>query len=298
MGLFDSLDPSSWLSSLGSGISDLFSGSTPTSLPSDAASAISSLPGAGDVATAGALPSFDYSALLGGATPDGGVAGPSPALANLPSLNTPSPIGQPTSLDSFASSTAMPGASNVSNLGIPAEGIKGLTSPPAAGAGSFLSQYGKYALPAAAVGMAALKSNQPLPGVAGMKSDVAALRGAAPGLMAPLTSGAPLPGAVGQSLMASRDAQIASIRSNFARMGMSGSSMEEASIAAANQQYAAQTFSQAQSLYSTGLQTLNQADSVNSQIIALGLQQDAELTNALASVAGGFASGAAKSLFS
>jgi hypothetical protein len=298
MGLFDSLDPSSWLSSLGSGISDLFSGSTPTSLPSDAASAVSSLPGAGDVATAGALPSFDYSALLGGATPDGGVAGPSPALANLPSLNTPSPIGQPTSLDSFASSTATPGVSNVSNLGIPAEGIKGLTSPQATGAGSFLSQYGKYALPAAAVGMAALKSNQPLPGVAGMKSDVAALRGAAPGLMAPLTSGAPLPGAVGQSLMASRDAQIASIRGNFARMGMSGSSMEEASIAAANQQYAAQTFSQAQSLYSTGLQTLNQADTVNSQIIGLGLQQDAELTNALASVAGGFASGAAKSLFS
>jgi len=298
MGLFDSLDPSSWLSSLGSGISDLFSGSTPTSLPSDAASAISSLPGAGDVATAGALPSFDYSALLGSATRDGGFPGPSPALADLPSLNTPSPIGQPTSLDSFASSTAMPGASNVSNLGIPSEGIKGLTSPPATGAGSFLSQYGKYALPAAAVGMAALKSNQPLPGVAGMKSDVATLRGAAPGLMAPLTSGAPLPGAVGQSLMASRDAQIASIRSNFARMGMSGSSMEEASIAAANQQYAAQTFSQAQGLYTTGLQTLNQADSVNGQIIALGLQQDAELTNALASVAGGFASGAAKSLFS
>jgi len=79
---------------------------------------------------------------------------------------------------------------------------------------------------------------------------------------------------------------------------MSGSSMEEASIAAANQQYAAQTFSQAQSLYSTGLQTINQADTVNNQIIALGLQQDAELTNALASVAGGFASGAAKSLFS
>jgi len=297
MGLFDSLDPSSWLSSLGSGISDLFSGSTPTSLPSDAASAISSLPGAGDVATAGALPSFDYSALLGGATPDGGVAGPSPALANLPSLNTPSPIGQPTSLDSFASSTAMPGVANVATH-IPSEVLKGLTSPPGGGAGSFLSQYGKYALPAAAVGMAALKSNQPLPGVAGMKSDVAALRGAAPGLMAPLTSGAPLPGAVGQSLMASRDAQIASIRSNFARMGMSGSSMEEASIAAANQQYAAQTFSQAQGLYTTGLQTLNQADSVNGQIIALGLQQDAELTNALASVAGGFASGAAKSLFS
>jgi len=298
MGLFDSLDPSSWLSSLGSGISDLFSGSTPTSLPSDAASAISSLPGAGDVATASALPSFDYSALLGGATPDGGVAGPSPALANLPSLNTPSPIGQPTDLDSLAGSTAMPGAATVSNTRIPLEGFKGLTSPPGGGAGSFLSQYSKYALPAAAVGMAALKSNQPLPGVAGMKSDVAALRGAAPGLMAPLTSGAPLPGAVGQSLMASRDAQIASIRSNFARMGMSGSSMEEASIAAANQQYAAQTFSQAQSLYSTGLQTLNQADTVNNQIIALGLQQDAELTNALASVAGGFASGAAKSLFS
>jgi len=297
MGLFDSLDPSSWLSSLGSGISDLFSGSTPTSLPSDAASAISSLPGAGDVATAGALPSFDYSALLGGATPDGGVAGPSPALAGLSSLNTPSPIGQPTSLDSFASSTAMPGVANVATH-IPSEVLKGLTSPPGGGAGSFLSQYGKYALPAAAVGMAALKSNQPLPGVAGMKSDVAALRGAAPGLMAPLTSGAPLPGAVGQSLMASRDAQIASIRSNFARMGMSGSSMEEASIAAANQQYAAQTFSQAQGLYTTGLQTLNQADSVNGQIIALGLQQDAELTNALASVAGGFASGAAKSLFS
>ena len=297
MGLFDSLDPSSWLSSLGSGISDLFSGSTPTSLPSDAASAISSLPGAGDVATAGALPSFDYSALLGGATPDGGVAGPSPALAGLSSLNTPSPIGQPTSLDSFASSTAMPGVANVATH-IPSEVLKGLTSPPGGGAGSFLSQYGKYALPAAAVGMAALKSNQPLPGVAGMKSDVATLRGAAPGLMAPLTSGAPLPGAVGQSLMASRDAQIASIRSNFARMGMSGSSMEEASIAAANQQYAAQTFSQAQGLYTTGLQTLNQADSVNGQIIALGLQQDAELTNALASVAGGFASGAAKSLFS
>ena len=152
-------------------------------------------------------------------------------------------------------------------------------------------------LPIAGVGLAALKSAQPLPGAAALKQDAATLRGQAPGLMAPLTSGAPLPGALGQNLMASRDAQIAGIQSNFARMGLSGSSMEQASIAAANQQYAQQTFSQAQTLYNTGLSTLNQADAVNSQIISLGLQQDQELTNALAMVAGGFASGAGKSLF-
>ncbi len=278
----------------GAGIGDFFS------------SLFSGATDAGGVVGGNAGGAIDYTSLaantLGGATDTGGYT-PAPISAGSSSFpNIAGLVGNSSPLDTTGTGVNSPG-----NVGAP--GLNGL---PGGGGGKggavdasglwgktedFASKYGKFAIPAGAVGLAALKSGQGLPGVNTLKQDASTLRSAAPGLMAPLTTGAPLPGALGQDLMSSRDAQIAAIQSNFSRMGLSGSSMEQASINSARQQYATQTFQQAQSLYNTGLQTIGQADQLNSSIISLGLQQDQELTQALAAVAGGFAYGAAKNIF-
>lgn len=170
------------------------------------------------------------------------------------------------------------------------------TSGGSSGIGGFLKNNASWLLPAGGLGVAALKSQQTLPGTATLKANAAALSGAAQPLMDPLLKGTALPGNAQGGLDAAAASLTASIRSQHANSGTSGSSMEAQELAQVPLMMQQQQLAEAKSLYDVGLKTMGMADDATQQIIKNTLQQDTNLTNALARVAASMAPTALKDL--
>lgn len=148
-----------------------------------------------------------------------------------------------------------------------------------------------WLLPAGAVGMAALQGNQPIAGEKQLK-ELAAQAAGVGKLSNTLQTGQLPPGAEGLVQNALNDT-IAGIRSNYANMGLSGSSMEAQDIAAAQSRAAAQRFQLASAITTQGLDAAGLSANIYAQIAQLQLGQDSELSNALAALSqsGGYFGG-------
>jgi hypothetical protein len=164
------------------------------------------------------------------------------------------------------------------------------------GFGDVLKNNANWLVPAGMLGATALKSQQQIPGLNQLKSNAAQMAGQAGPLMDPLLRGGALPSGAEAGLAQGKAAMEASIRSQYAKMGLSGSTMEAQALAAIPGQIQAQKFQMATSLYQQGLATLGVSDAETQNIMKLQLGQDQQLTDALARIAAATSSVALKDL--
>lgn len=103
-----------------------------------------------------------------------------------------------------------------------------------------------------------------------------------------LQSGTLPPGAA-EAVQSATNAAKATVRSNYANLGLTGSTMESQALNMVDQNAAAQTFSIANQLMSEGANFTNMSDQIYQNILNETLQQDTAFQQALASFSGGLA---------
>src|SRR5271157_24923 len=144
-------------------------------------------------------------------------------------------------------------------------------------------------LAAAPVALQALRGTQPYKGETQLQQSAAQLGQQGTQLQNYLQTGTLPPGAQAAINQATASAQAA-IRSQYAAMGMSGSSAEAQDLAAAQQQGAAQGTNMAMQLLNSGIQSSQMSDQLYQDIMNQSMQQDQDLSAAIgnfASMAGG-----------
>jgi len=159
------------------------------------------------------------------------------------------------------------------------------------GGGSMLGGILKTAIGAAPLAVDLLRGNQPVSGQAQIGTSAAQLSAQGTQLQSYLQTGTLPPGAqasINQAVAASQ----ASIRSQYASMGMSGSSAEAQDLANAQTAGVSQATTMAQSLLSTGLQESQMSDQLYQDIMNQALQQDNQLSSAIGTFATAAASAA------
>ena len=165
----------------------------------------------------------------------------------------------------------------------------------ALGGSSALKSWGPLALAGAGMGYNLLKGNAALPQSAQLtalaKQDSA--QGAQ--LQSYLTSGT-LPPGVQSGLTAAAQSAEASIRSQYATRGQSGSSAEAQDIARMHQSVMANGASIASGLMQQGISESNMAQSIYAQLMQAQVQQDAALSQSIAGFSGALASSGLKNL--
>src|SRR5581483_1957192 len=234
--------------------------------------------GAGDV---GAAVSSNLPGSVGaGAAAPGG-------LSAATGFTTPNPV---TAAGSFGAEglTGPASTAGLTPTSVPGFSTGGATAAPAAnqnraGLGGLTKD-----LPLLLAGANLLKGNQ-LPPQFGALS-ASAQRQAAQGqqLEGYLASGT-LPPGMQASLNAAQDAASASIRSEYASRGMSGSSAEAQDIASLGQRVQAQGEQLALQLFSQGVSETQASDALYQQLMSVQMQQDQNLSNAVGKLASSFA---------
>ena len=175
-----------------------------------------------------------------------------------------------------------------------APSLFGATAPavaPAAGAGGILGT-GLSPLSAAGLGLGvggiaydAIKGNQPLAGEKALQGQATALQNQGSTMEGYLNSGT-LPPGLQQSLTSASDAAVASIKSQYASRGMSGSSAEQQDIQSVSDTAVTQGAQIAMNLYSQGVAETGMADEIYTQLMQTALQQDQALGQAVGNFAG------------
>ena len=161
----------------------------------------------------------------------------------------------------------------------------------ASGIGSFLGKNANWLLPAGLLGYEALKSSEGLGNIPGYNQlDATASQLSAQGQqLAGYLQNGTLPPGVQQSLdQAAKQAQ-ATIRSQYAARGMSGSSAEATDLANAQQTVNSQGTQIAMQLLQQGVNETNLSSQLYAQIMSANLQNDNQLGNALTTLAAGAA---------
>ena len=165
---------------------------------------------------------------------------------------------------------------------------KFLADPGLKTGGDALSSNANWLAPAALIGYQGLKANAGLSGVPGygaLSSTAAQLGAQGQQLQNYLTSGT-LPPGVQQSLTQAGSAAKAAIRSQYASHGMSGSSAEQADLAAVDQTIVTKGVGIATTLLTQGVSESNLSAQLYSKILSANLQNDAALGTALSTLAG------------
>jgi hypothetical protein len=240
--------------------------------------------GLGSASTGGTL-----SGAVGGGTPAAGgsalasggstLGGATTGLAGTPATGPANVIG----------GTAATNALNAANPIQAALNGVGQTLAPA---GSFLKSNASWLLPAGALGYDALKSEQGLgniPGYNQLNTEAGQLASQGSQLQNYLQTGT-LPPGVSQSLNQAATAATASIKSQYAARGMSGSSAEAADLANVQSTVAGQGAQIAIQLLNQGVSESNLSATLYGQIMNANITQDNQLGTALTA----FASAAAK----
>ena len=170
-----------------------------------------------------------------------------------------------------------------------ATGAAGASSGFLGKAGDFLSQHaGSWLLPAGVIGYDALKANQGInniPGAKQLSNEAAALAGQGQSLQSYLQTGT-LPPGVQQSIDQAKTAAVASIKSQYASRGMSGSSAEAQDVAAASERAATSGAQIAQQLLQSGISETQLSSQIYSQLLDANIKNDNLLGGALATLAG------------
>jgi hypothetical protein len=159
------------------------------------------------------------------------------------------------------------------------------------GIGHFLGNNASWLLPAGLVGYEGLKSAEGLgniPGYNQLNAEAGQLASQGSQLQNYLQTGT-LPPGVQQSLQQAGQAATASIKSQYASRGMSGSSAEAQDLANVQNQLASQGSQIALQLLDTGVSESNLSAQLYGQIMNANLQSDNQLGSALTTLAAGAA---------
>ena len=162
------------------------------------------------------------------------------------------------------------------------------------GALSWLKGNANWLVPAAGLGLTAGKqllsgglANQ-FPEAGALEASASQLQSTGSGLINTYQTGTLPPGAQTQVDQATAAAK-ATVRSNFASMGLSGSSMEAGALAEVDRNAASQTFQIQQQLVNSGLNELQLGDQLYGNLLQIQLQQDQQLSDAIGRFAAAFA---------
>lgn len=148
-------------------------------------------------------------------------------------------------------------------------------------ASGFLKDNYKWMLPALGIGYSALRSDRAAPGEGQMQAYAQRMGQLGSQLTDPLMTGQ-LPPGYQSAFDRMRQSAEAAIKSKYAKMGISGSSMERSELAAVPQQIETQKLQLAQSLATQGMQAMGLGSAAYNQIAQNTIAQDKELANALA----------------
>lgn len=288
------------------GIGDTFSSAANT--VSGGVNNISSSLGLGDIAPVGFSPGASASSL----------AAPSGADGSLPWLDeTGTNLSEPFSFNVGSGTVGTPGLSasdtnflnNAANSAATTNATGSLASAASEAAASAPSSIDTFmdnpglgtalnvlkANPAAVIGAgglgyAAMQQGQPLPGEDAVNSTAAELSSQGKELQKYLQTGTLPPGLQGGIDQAAASAK-ATIRSQYAARGMSGSSAEAQDLAHVDQAAQAQGAQMAMQLLQTGISETGMASQLYQQILQSALQQDQSLGTAIANFASNAAGG-------
>lgn len=173
--------------------------------------------------------------------------------------------------------------------GVDVSGIKpsvpALSTGDTGGVGSGVNAWLKanpWAVPAAGLGIDAIKGNQALPGQKALESNANALNAQGRDLQGYLKSGT-LPPGLQLGIKQASDAAKASIRSMYAASGQSGSSAEQQDLAAVDERASAQGSQIALNLLQQGVSEQGMANQLYLELMGQALQQDQQLGQAIAS---------------
>ena len=160
-------------------------------------------------------------------------------------------------------------------------------------AGSYLAKNPTSVLSALGLAANMLKGNQ-MPKYSGqLSAEAAQLQAQGAQLQGYLTSGT-LPPGVGASLSAAHDSVAATIRSQYAARGMSGSSAEMQDLNNLAQTTVTQGAQIASNLLATGVSEQQFASGLYQNLMATSMQQDTNMSNAIAGFTNAMANSAAR----
>lgn len=191
----------------------------------------------------------------------------------------------------LSSPTLAAGGSGTAAAGLPAS-----TATAAAPTGTLAkiqsalgSPLGRTATTLGPVALQALKGNQLTPQQKSLQAQADRLGAQGADLQQALATGQLPPGVQATFDQAKQDA-IASIRSDFANRGLSGSTMEQQAIQAAETSAASAQSEQLQKLFDTGLQETNSSAELYDKIMQTNISQDKDLSTAIAAAVGSMGS--------
>lgn len=284
---------------IGGDVSSLFSGGGLNSATTPSA-------GVSSAAPKGVLPTSVSAPTGGGAVPGGAAVAPTGSqsatdwLDNFNATGGASNLSSPISSNVGTGTVGTQGVSNTANFDLSGN-IAG--SPSLASAGNAAgsnggllnkvvngaeSSLGKNPLgigaSAIGLGLDAIKGNKALAGETQLKEQAAQLSQQGQGLGSYLQSGT-LPPGLQQSLNQATEAAKASIRSQYAARGMSGSSAEQQDLAQVDSRAQAQGAEQALQLLQTGISETGMASQLYQALMGESLQQDQALSGAISSFA-------------
>lgn len=158
------------------------------------------------------------------------------------------------------------------------------------GLGGFLKDNSKWLLPAAGLGVAALKGDN-IPQADNLTAQAGRLNANANALTAPLLTGK-LPAGAQAAVDSGKQAAEASTRSRFASMGLSGNStMEATALNSVDRDALSQGFGIAQNMANLGFQDAGLANSIYVQLMNAQLQEDQQLAEAFTNFGGAIGGG-------
>lgn len=156
--------------------------------------------------------------------------------------------------------------------------------------GNFLTQNKNWLIPAAGMGIAAIQGDSQTPAEAALQAQADALSGQQQALLKGVTTGQ-LPAGAEAAIAQGVNAAKAQIRSTYASMGLSGSTMEATALGQADESAAEQRFTIATQLASTGLSEAQISGQIYDELMKNQLSQDQSLQSAIADFAASMAGG-------
>lgn len=219
-----------------------------------------------------------------GTTPGNSIESVAPSLSNVqagsPTLSLPAaPTGGAGAISPLPDTAPLPPP-------LPESRLPGADS----GVLDFLKRNQGWLQPA--IGLAGSALTQPkIPQLSNLQGQANLLGTTASNLVPSVTTGQ-LPAGAENIVQQATDAAKANIRSKYASLGLSGSSMEAQDLAAADERASGVRFQFASQLTTQGLDAAQMANQAYTQIANLQLQQDQGLQNALSNFAAASALGA------
>lgn len=154
-----------------------------------------------------------------------------------------------------------------------------------------------WLLPAAALGYSALNKSSGVPNEGAIKGNAKYLSQSGKDLTGPLLNNDPLPSGAKNAIDLASQANNAAVKSAFANMGLTGSTMEAQALQSVNERAAAQRFQDALALATQGFNNIGASNQAYTALANATMASDAAFTNALAQLTGAIGRGAGLSYY-